>query len=124
MKERKKGLEFLQEVAQKISDRSKQDSPILPEEVIDLFKDTLESMTTVRIVEMPIFMPILIEMEDEFYTARSYGYNRCKGLGRSEEEAIQNLKEDINLFNESCINAEKKMQIADIVNNVFPKGSF
>ncbi|QIZ08301.1 hypothetical protein HFZ78_17530 [Priestia megaterium] len=124
MKESQKDLDFLQEVAKKISDRSKQNSPILPEEVFDLFKDTLESMTTVRIVEMPIFMPVLIEKEEEFYTARSYGYNRCKGIGRNEEDAIQNLKEEINLYNRSCINAEKKMHIEDIVNNIFPKGSF
>jgi predicted RNase H-like HicB family nuclease len=110
--------------SKKISDRSKQNSPISPEEVFGLFKDTIENMTTVRIVEMPIFMPVLIEKEDEFYTARSYGYSRCKGMGRSEEDAIQNLKEGINLYNQSCANVDKKMQIEALVNNIFPKGCF
>ncbi|MEH7014701.1 hypothetical protein V7087_28480 [Neobacillus niacini] len=73
---------------------------------------------------MPIFMPVIIEKEDDFFTARSYGYGRCKGIGRSDEDAIKNLQEEINLYNQSCINSEKKLRIEKMVNNIFPKNCF
>lgn len=124
MKGNHNDLDFLQEVAKKISDRSKQDSPILPEEVFDLFKDTLDRMTTVQIVEMPIFMPVIIKKEDDRFTARSYGFRICKGIGHTEEEAIQHLKGEINLYNQTCINSEKKLRIEEMVSNIFPKDCF
>ncbi|RHW32352.1 hypothetical protein D1B32_11380 [Oceanobacillus profundus] len=121
MKDSQKELDFLQEVAKRISERTKQNSSISPEDVFDLLKDTLEETTTDSIIEMPIFMPVIIEKEDDFFTARSYGYRICKGFGRNEEDAVEKLKEEINAYNQSCINSEKKLKIEEMVNNIFPK---
>lgn len=78
-----------------------------------------------KVIELPIFMPIIIEQdEDGFYTARSYGYDRCKGLGRTEEEAVQKFKEEIDRYNQSCINVEKKMKMEEMVKRIFPKNCF
>ncbi|OAS85345.1 MULTISPECIES: hypothetical protein [Metabacillus] len=124
MKEKNKDLDFLHEVAKKISERSKQGSPILPDEVFDLFEVTLETITDVRTIEMPIFMPFVIEKEDDFYTARCHVYRACRGIGFTEEEAIEKLKEDIDLYNKSYIKTEKKMQMEEIMNKIFPKDRF
>ncbi len=127
MKDSDKNLNLLLEVSKKISERSKQESPISHEEIFDLFKETLEKETSVKTFELPIFMPVIIEQDDEsFYTARSYGYgyDRCKGVGRTEEEAIQKFKEEIDRYNKSCINVEKKMRMEEIVKNIFSKSHF
>ncbi|WP_099363617.1 type II toxin-antitoxin system HicB family antitoxin [Fredinandcohnia onubensis] len=125
MKDDNKNLDLLHIVSKKISERSRQDSPISSEEVLDIFKDTVEKITTVKVIELPIFMPVIITQdEDGFYIASSYGYNRCKGVGRTEEEAVQRFKEEIDLYNNSCINVEKKMKMEEIVKNVFPKENF
>ncbi|MFJ5714855.1 hypothetical protein [Neobacillus sp. NPDC093127] len=59
-----KNLDFLHYVAKKISERSKQNSPISFEEVFDIFKDTLEKITTVKAIELPIFMTVIITQDD------------------------------------------------------------
>lgn len=90
-----------------------------------MFKDTLEKGTAVKVIELPIFMPVILEKdEDGFYIARSYGYDRCKGLGRTEEEAVQKFKEEIDRYNQSCINVEKKMKMEEMVKSIFPKDLF
>ncbi|MED4238952.1 hypothetical protein [Priestia megaterium] len=124
MKEDNKDLDFLQEVAKKISTRSKLGSPILPGEVFDLFEETLEEMNNTQIIETPIFIPFIIEKEDGFYTARCHGYRMCRGVGITEEKAIEKLKEEIDLYNKSCIKTEQKMRLEKIVNNIFPKDRF
>jgi predicted RNase H-like HicB family nuclease len=125
MKNSNKNLDFLHEVAKKISERSKQDFPISLEEVFDMFKDTLEKVSTVKSIELPIFMPVIIEQDkDGFYIAKSYGYDRCKGVGRTEEEAVQKFKEEIDQYNKSCINVEKKIRMEEIVSGIFPNDCF
>ena len=123
MKDRQGELDFLQEVAKRISERSKRNSSISPEDVFELFKDTLEETTTDSIIEMPIFMPVIIEKEDDFITARSYGYRLCKVIGQNEEEAVMKLKEEIDSYNQSCIKSDKKLKIEEMVSNIFPKNS-
>lgn len=117
-------LDFLYEVANKISARSRESAPISTDEVFDLFKDTFESMTEVRTIEVPLFMPFIIEREDDLYIARCRVYSICRGIGRTEEEAIQKLKEEIELYNKSSIETEKKMRIEEMVRNIFPKDRF
>lgn len=124
MGEYNQDLDFLHEVAKKISERSKEDAPILPDEVFDLFNTTFERMTKVRTIEVPIFMPFTIEKEDDIYIARCHVYRVCQGIGRSEEEAIQNLQKEIELYNKSSIETEKKMRIEEIVRSLFPKNRF
>ncbi|UOE58289.1 hypothetical protein HPB58_13080 [Priestia filamentosa] len=124
MKEGNKDLDFLQEVAKKISIRSTLGSPIAPDEVFDLFEETLESMNDAQIIETPIFIPFIIEKEDEFYTARCHGYRMCRGVGDTKEEAIEKLKEEIDFYNKSAIKTEQKMILEKIVNNIFPKDRF
>ncbi|MEQ6378306.1 hypothetical protein RZN25_15950 [Bacillaceae bacterium S4-13-56] len=46
-------LDFLTEVANQISARS-QKSAINPDEILDAFKDVLDSMVTAEIVDMPL----------------------------------------------------------------------
>lgn len=121
MKEKNKDLDFLHEVSRKISDRTKEGSPIMPEEVFDIFGDTLERMTNVRTVEVPIFMPIMIEKEDELYSATCHVYRVCKGLGFTEEEAIEKLKENIDLYNKSTIKSDKRMRMEEMIKNIFPQ---
>lgn len=120
-----KNLDFLHEVAKKISDMSKQDMPITKEEVFDLFKQTLERVTTTKIRELPVFIPIIVEIEEDgLYVAKTYGYRTCKGIGRTEDEAIEMFREEIDFFNNSCINSDRKMKIEEIVRNLFPKDRF
>lgn len=121
MRDSNKDLDFLHEVARMISERSKEDSPISPGEVLDLFHDTFEKMTDIRTIEVPIFMPVMIEKKDDLYMARCHVYRLCQGIGRSEEEAIEKLKKEIDLFNKSSMEAEKRMRIEEIVRNLFPK---
>lgn len=114
-----KDLDFLYEVAKRISVRSKQNSPISQEEIFDLFKETFERMMDVRMVEAPIFMPIVVEKEDDWFVARCPVYRVCKGVGRNEEEAIEKLKGEIELYNKTCLDAEKKMRIEEMVKKIF-----
>ncbi|MTT31791.1 hypothetical protein GMB86_07165 [Terrilactibacillus sp. BCM23-1] len=114
-------LDFLQELAKKISKRSKQASPISIEEVFDLFSDTLNNMTHFRSIEVPIFVPFIIEKEDGIFTARCRSYCNCRGMGYTEEEAIEKLKKDIDLYNKSLIETEKRMRLENIVNRTFGK---
>lgn len=123
MKEKNKDLDFLHEISRKISDRSKIGTPIMPEEVIDLFGDTLERMTDVRTVEVPIFMPIMIEKEDELYSATCHVFRVCKGLGLTEEEAVEKLKKDIEAYNKAAIKTDKRRKMEAMIENIFPKDS-
>lgn len=66
-------LDFLHEVGKKFFERSKQDAPIAPADVIGFFKEALEGITTVKTIEIPVFLPVIIEQEEEgFYTARTF----------------------------------------------------
>ncbi|KHD84123.1 type II toxin-antitoxin system HicB family antitoxin [Heyndrickxia ginsengihumi] len=125
MKENNKDIDFLHEIAKKISERSKHGFPISPEEVFDLFGETLESMNDKRIIETPIFVPFIIEKtEEEFYTARCNSFRLCKGMGVTEEEAIENLKEQIDSYHKSSIETEKRMRMEEIIKNLFRKDHF
>ncbi|MDR7002672.1 hypothetical protein [Neobacillus niacini] len=119
-----KDLDFLQEVSKKVSGRTMEGSPITPDEVFDIFNDTLKKMTDVRTIEVPIFMPIMIEKEDDTYIARSHVYRVCRGIGFSEEKAIQRLKEEIEFYNRTIIESEKKIRMEEVVKNSFPKDCF
>jgi predicted RNase H-like HicB family nuclease len=90
-----------------------------------LFKDTLEKKTSVKTFELPIFIPVVMEQDEEgFYLAKSYGYDRCKGMGHTEEEALQTFKKEIDRYHKSWIAIEKKMKMEEMVKNIFSKDPF
>lgn len=124
MNETNKDLDFLTEVQKRISERSKISSAISPEEVIDLFHDTLEGLTDVKIIETPVFLPFNIEREDELFVARCHAYKLCRGQGLTEEEAIQNLKDEIENYYRVVLRSEKMSKIEEMIKNVFPKDNF
>lgn len=119
MRDGNKDLDFLHEAAKKIAERSKEGS-ISTDEVFDLFNSTLDSMTDVRTVEVPVFLPVTIKKEDDMYTARSNVFRMCRGFGNSEEEATQKLQQEIEMYNKSMIATEKRMRIEEIVKSIFP----
>ncbi|MGO4890391.1 hypothetical protein ACJ2A9_21805 [Anaerobacillus sp. MEB173] len=118
-------LDFLSEVAKKISERSKGGNSISQDEVHDIFKRTLETVTDVRMIESPVFLPIFIEQEKEregFFIAKCPIYRACGEIGQTEEEAVEKLKKDIDLYNKAIIDTERKMKMEEMIKNVFPKG--
>ena len=115
--ERNKDLDFLQEASKRISERTKEGTPLLPEDVLNVFEETFDSLNENRIVESSISIPFIIERENELFTAQTYGYNMCRGVGHSEEEAIATLKKQISDYNRTCFKIERKNKIDDMFYN-------
>ena len=81
-------------------------------------------MTEVRTIEVPIFMPFKIKKENGSFIASCQVYRICRGIGKTEEEAIQKLKQEIEQYNKTSIESEKKIRMEEMIKNIFPTDRF
>jgi predicted RNase H-like HicB family nuclease len=116
-------LNYLHEVARKISELSERGT-VEKEEVFDVFQQTMDSFVTSRIIETMVFIPVFIEKESDLFIAESVNFSLCKGKGQTEDEAIENLKEQINEYNQISIQTRKRRAVEEMISSLFPKSPF
>lgn len=109
--------DFLQALSKIISDKTKEGRQISTEEAYSLIEETILSFTDVQAIKERISIPILVSIEEDFFTAYCPTFNRLKGKGKTVPNAIEDLKKEIERWNQICMKTERRMKFEEIFKN-------
>lgn len=117
--------DLLKLMSEKIAERISGGTPLGAEEIYTVIEESISSLTDMKTQEIPAFVHIVIKRDDEYgYIATCPALSRCKGKGKTEEEAVARLKEDIELWTQSCLHVEKEMEMKKLVEEMFGRKDF
>lgn len=112
--------DLLKFMSEKIAERISGGKQVGAEELYLLLEETLSSLIDMKTQEIPVFAHIVIKRDEEYgYVATCPALSRCRGKGKTEEEAVGRLKEDIELWTQSCLLVEQEMEIKKLIDEMF-----